>query len=190
MTLEMTFKRSICCGFLLINDNIISVCKHVMLCFVTTSRTEKGCGKWHFFGSAILPGFGEPGGSTPLPRIPFIPFMLFIPQNYNNSIYYNASAHPFFISFLKFIFLNLRKHNIATFFSRTPMKWNNNRHLIMGKKIVLTAGHTTKDLKGCPGLIWKTQLWEIHANGLLDVFFWYVRELWFIILHLSKGVRA
>ena len=100
----MTFKKSVCCGFRLINDNIISVCKHVMLCFVTTSRTEKGCGKWHFFGSEILSGFGEPGGGTPLPRIPFIPFMPFIPQNYNNSIYNNASAHPFFISFLKFIF--------------------------------------------------------------------------------------
>ena len=42
---EMTFKKSVCCGFRLINNNIISVCKHVMLCFVTTSRTEKGCGK-------------------------------------------------------------------------------------------------------------------------------------------------
>ena len=147
----MTFKKSVCCGSRLINDNIISVCKHVMLCFVTTSRTEKGCGKWHFFWSEILPGFGEPGGGTPLPRIPFIPFMPFIPQNYNNSIYNSASCHPFFYFFFKIHFLNLRKHNIATFFSRTPMKWDNNRHLIMRKKNCSDCRTYNKRLRGVPG---------------------------------------
>ena len=43
---KMDFKKSFCCGFNLSNDDIISVlCKHVMLCFVTTSRSENGCGK-------------------------------------------------------------------------------------------------------------------------------------------------
>ena len=43
--LEMDFKKSFCCGFNLSNDNIISVlCKHVMLRFVTTSRSENEYG--------------------------------------------------------------------------------------------------------------------------------------------------
>ena len=38
---EMAFKKSFCCGFNLSNDDIISVlCKHVMLRFVTTSRSK------------------------------------------------------------------------------------------------------------------------------------------------------
>ena len=38
---EMDFKKSFCCGFNLSNDDIISVlCKHMMLRFVTTSRSE------------------------------------------------------------------------------------------------------------------------------------------------------
>ena len=32
------------------------------------TRSENGCGKWHFW-SEIEPGFGEPSGTTP-PRIP------------------------------------------------------------------------------------------------------------------------
>ena len=43
---EMDFKKYFCCCFNLSNDHIISVlCKHVMLRFVTTSRSENGCGK-------------------------------------------------------------------------------------------------------------------------------------------------
>ena len=43
---EMDFNKSLCCGFTLSNDDIIFVlCKHVMLSFVTTSRSENGCGK-------------------------------------------------------------------------------------------------------------------------------------------------
>ena len=39
---KMEFEKSFCCGFYLSNDDIISVlCKHVMLRFVTTSRSEK-----------------------------------------------------------------------------------------------------------------------------------------------------
>ena len=42
---EMDFKKSFCCGFNLSNDDIISVlCKHVMLCFVTTCRSENEYG--------------------------------------------------------------------------------------------------------------------------------------------------
>jgi len=40
---EMDVKTSFSCGFNLSNDNIISVlCRHVMLRFVTTSRSENG----------------------------------------------------------------------------------------------------------------------------------------------------
>ena len=40
------FKKSFCCGFNLSNDDIIcGFSKHVMLRFVTTSRSENGCGK-------------------------------------------------------------------------------------------------------------------------------------------------
>ena len=57
------FKKSFCCG--LISAMIISVlCKHVMLCFVTTSRSENECENvifWTEKGS----GFGEPGGPPP-----------------------------------------------------------------------------------------------------------------------------
>ena len=43
---EMDFKKSFCRGFNLGNDDITSVlCKHVMLRFVTTSRSENRCGK-------------------------------------------------------------------------------------------------------------------------------------------------
>ena len=43
---EMDFNKSLCCGFNLSNDDIVFVlCKHVMLSFVTTSRSENGCGK-------------------------------------------------------------------------------------------------------------------------------------------------
>ena len=43
---EIDFKKSFCCGFNLSNDDITSVlCKHVMLRFVTTSRSENRCGK-------------------------------------------------------------------------------------------------------------------------------------------------
>ena len=42
---EMNFKKPFCCGFNLSNDDIIFVlCKHVMLRFVTTSRSENGYG--------------------------------------------------------------------------------------------------------------------------------------------------
>ena len=42
---EMDFKKSFCCGFNLSNDDIISVlCKHIMLRFVTTSRSENEYG--------------------------------------------------------------------------------------------------------------------------------------------------
>ena len=42
---KMEFEKSFCCGFYLSNDDIISVlCKHVMLRFVTTSRSENGHG--------------------------------------------------------------------------------------------------------------------------------------------------
>ena len=42
---EMDFKKSFCCGFSLSNDDIISVlCKHVMLRFLTTSRSENEYG--------------------------------------------------------------------------------------------------------------------------------------------------
>ena len=42
---EMDFKKSFCCGFNLSNDDIISVlCKHVMLRFLTTSRSENEYG--------------------------------------------------------------------------------------------------------------------------------------------------
>ena len=46
---EMDFEKSFCCGFSRSNDDIISVlCKHVMrffsMRFLTTSRSEKGCG--------------------------------------------------------------------------------------------------------------------------------------------------
>ena len=42
---EMVFKKSFCCGFNLSNDDIISVlCKHVMLLFVTTCRSENEYG--------------------------------------------------------------------------------------------------------------------------------------------------
>ena len=42
---KMDFKKSFCCGFNLSNDDIISVlCKHVMLRFVTTSRSENEYG--------------------------------------------------------------------------------------------------------------------------------------------------
>ena len=38
---EMDFKNSFCCGINLSNDDIISVlCKHVMLRFVISSRSE------------------------------------------------------------------------------------------------------------------------------------------------------
>ena len=58
---EKDLKTSFCGGFILSNDDIISVlCKHVMLRFVTLfqvwnrvwileTRSENGCGKWHFF---------------------------------------------------------------------------------------------------------------------------------------------
>ena len=47
---EMDFKKSFCCAFNLSNDDITSVlCKHVMLRFVTTSRSEKGSGKLNFW---------------------------------------------------------------------------------------------------------------------------------------------
>ena len=43
---ELDFKKSFCCGFNLGNNDIISVlCKHVMLRFVTTSRSENWRGK-------------------------------------------------------------------------------------------------------------------------------------------------
>ena len=44
---EMDFKKSLCYGFNLSNDDIISVLilnKHVILRFVTTSRCENGDG--------------------------------------------------------------------------------------------------------------------------------------------------
>ena len=42
---KMEFEKSFCCGFYLSNDDIISLlCKHVMLRFVTTSRSENGHG--------------------------------------------------------------------------------------------------------------------------------------------------
>ena len=78
---EMVLKKSFCGGFNLSNDDIISVlCKHVMLRFVTLfqvwnrvwileTRSENGCGKWHFFFSETGSGFEEPGGIHP-PRIP------------------------------------------------------------------------------------------------------------------------
>ena len=41
----MDFKKSFCCGFNLSNDDMITVLsKHVMLRFVTTSRSENGIG--------------------------------------------------------------------------------------------------------------------------------------------------
>ena len=57
----MDFKKSFCCGFNLSNDDIISgLCKHVMLRFVTTTRSENQCEKWHFW-SKMGSGFWEPG---------------------------------------------------------------------------------------------------------------------------------
>ena len=42
---EIHFKNSFCCGINLSNDDIISVlCKHVILRFVITSRSEDGYG--------------------------------------------------------------------------------------------------------------------------------------------------
>ena len=42
---KMEFEKSFYCGFYLSNDDIISLlCKHVMLRFVTTSRSENGHG--------------------------------------------------------------------------------------------------------------------------------------------------
>ena len=53
------------------NDDITSVlCKHVMLLFVTTSRSENGSGKWIFFAWNWGSVFGEPG-DTPPSRIPW-----------------------------------------------------------------------------------------------------------------------
>ena len=67
---EMDFEKSICCGFNLSSDDIVSVLyKHVMLRFVTTYRSENGCGNIHIVWSEIGSGFGEPGG-TPPPRTP------------------------------------------------------------------------------------------------------------------------
>ena len=44
--LEMFVNKSLCCSFNLSNDDIIFVlCKHVMLSFVTTSRSENGPSK-------------------------------------------------------------------------------------------------------------------------------------------------
>ena len=46
---EMDFKKSFCWRSNLSTGDIISVlCKHVMLRFVTSSRSENGCGNWHF----------------------------------------------------------------------------------------------------------------------------------------------
>ena len=43
---KVQYEFEVCCSFNLSNDDIISVlCKHVMLRFVTISRSENGCGK-------------------------------------------------------------------------------------------------------------------------------------------------
>ena len=42
---EMDFEKSVCRGFNLSTDDIVSVlCKHVMLRFLTTYRSENGRG--------------------------------------------------------------------------------------------------------------------------------------------------
>ena len=63
---EMDFKKSFCCGFNLNNDEITSVlCKHVMLRFVTTSRSENRCGKWLFFCLKLRVSIWRTGRHTP-----------------------------------------------------------------------------------------------------------------------------
>ena len=60
---EMNFKKPFFCSFNLSDDDIISVLrKHVMLRFVTASRSENGCGD-DIFWSEIGSGFEEPGGT-------------------------------------------------------------------------------------------------------------------------------
>ena len=62
----MDFKKSFCCGFNLNNDEITSVlCKHVMLRFVTTSRSENRCGKWLFFCLKLRVSIWRTGRHTP-----------------------------------------------------------------------------------------------------------------------------
>ena len=59
--IRMDFKKSFCCCFNFSNVDIISgLCKHVMLRFVTTTRSENQCEKWHFW-SKMGSGFWEPG---------------------------------------------------------------------------------------------------------------------------------
>ena len=87
---EMDFKKSFCCGFNLSNDDITSVlCKHVMLRFVTTSRSENRCGKWLFFLSETEGQYLENRATHPHLEFPGVP-----PWGGSRGIYVFCFPHP------------------------------------------------------------------------------------------------